>query len=145
MFEIYLNYLISIGVKEEQIVNINLENPNNTFVNFMELYNFINSKVSKNKNEKYYVFLDEIQVVPGFEKAVNGLHLNKNLDIYITGSNAFLLSSELATYLSGRYVEIKMLPLSFKEFLSAYNTDKTIDKYKLFMEYMEYGGMPRKY
>ena len=92
--------------------------------------------------QKVYIILDEIQRVAYWEKVVNSLFLNKRLDLYLTGSNAYLLSSELSTYLSGRYVEIKMLPLSFKEFLTFYEfpADTLMDK--KFAEYMKFGGMP---
>ena len=103
----------------------------------MDLYNYINDKIIN--KEKYYVFIDEVQTVPLFQKAVDGLYINKMVDLYITGSNAYLLSGELATLLSGRYIEIKMLPLSFKEYSLCFkgkNTDK------LFLEYMRNGGMP---
>ena len=86
-----------------------------------------------------YVFLDEIQRVEEFQKAVDSLYVKKNVDIYITGSNAYLLSGELATLLSGRYVEINMLPLSFAEFCEMKNGD---DKDKLFAEYLKNGGIP---
>ena len=79
-------------------------------------------------NKKTYIFLDEIQNVKDFEKTVDSLFINKNVDLYITGSNAYLLSSELATLLTGRYIEIKMLPLSFKEYLSSFKDKTDISK-----------------
>lgn len=91
-------------------------------------------------DKKYYVFLDEVQNIEEFQKAVDGLYIKKNIDIYITGSNAFLLSGELATLLTGRYVEIKMLPLSFKEYISAFPDNNNYQM--LFLEYMKNGGMP---
>ena len=87
-----------------------------------------------------YVFLDEVQNVPEFQRAVDSLYIKKNVDVYITGSNAYLLSGELATLLSGRYIEIKMLPLSFKEYVSAFPNNNNY--YQLFLEYMRNGGMP---
>ena len=89
--------------------------------------------------KQYYVFLDEVQNASEFQKAVDSLYIKKNVDVYINSSNAYLLSSELATLLSGRYVEIKMLPLSFKEYISAFN-DKNYQQ--LFLNYMKNGGMP---
>ena len=89
--------------------------------------------------KKYYVFLDEVQNVPMFQKAVDSLYIKKNVDVYITGSNAYLLSGELATLLSGRYIEIKMLPLSFKEYVSAFDDN---NYQQLFLNYMRNGGMP---
>lgn len=139
LFDIYIDYLKRNKIKSNQIININLENPEYHFENYMSLYNFVNERI-KNE-ERYYVFLDEVQNVPEFQKAVDGLYIKKNVDLYITGSNAYLLSGELATLLSGRYIEIKMLPLSFKEYLSAF-TDKNESKDRLLLEYMKNGGMP---
>lgn len=87
-------------------------------------------------------FLDEVQNIPEFQKAVDGLYIKKNVDLYITGSNAYLLSGELATLLSGRYVEIKMLPLSFKEYIAAMYHNDTYNEQKVFLEYMKNGGLP---
>ena len=139
LFDIYIDYLKRNKIKSNQIININLENPEYHFENYMSLYNFVNERI-KNE-ERYYVFLDEVQNVPEFQKAVDGLYIKKNVDLYITGSNAYLLSGELATLLSGRYIEIKMLPLSFKEYLSAF-TEKNESKDRLLLEYMKNGGMP---
>ena len=137
LFELFINYLKNNGVKSNQIIHINLEDADYDFKNYKELYSFISNKI--NNEDKFYVFLDEVQNVPGFQKAVDSLYIKKNVDVYITGSNAFLLSGELATLLSGRYVEIKMLPLSFKEYASAFNSN---NYYQLFLEYMRNGGMP---
>lgn len=139
LFELYIEYLKSIGIKENQIINLNLENPEYNFENYMDLYNYVKEKLLD--NEKNYVFLDEVQNVKEFQKAVDGLYIKKNVDLYITGSNAYLLSGELATLLSGRYIEIKMLPISFKEYKQAF-CDGKIDNQKLFLEYMRNGGMP---
>lgn len=139
LFDLFIDYLKNNNVHEKQIIKVNLENPEYQFKNYMELYNFVNEKIVDDK--KYYVFLDEVQNVPEFQKAVDGLYIKKNVDLYITGSNAYLLSGELATLLSGRYIEIKMLPLSFKEYLTAFpNRNESEDR--LFLEYMQYGGMP---
>ena len=125
------------GIKDNQIIKINLEDADYNFENYRELYDYINKQL--NNKEKYYVFLDEVQNVPMFQKAVDSLYIKKNVDVYITGSNAYLLSGELATLLSGRYIEIKMLPLSFKEYISAFEDTN----YKqLFLNYMKNGGMP---
>lgn len=128
-----------MGVKDEQIIKINLEDPDYNFVNYKDFYDFVNGQIKKDK--KYYVFLDEVQTVPSFQKAVDGLYIKKNVDVYITGSNAYLLSGELATLLSGRYVEIKMLPLSFREYLSNFD-NKEKSRYEYFLDYMKIGGMP---
>jgi len=140
LFDLYIEYLKSIEIKENQIIKINLEDPTYHFNDYMELYNYINKKLTT--NEKYYVFLDEVQNIPEFQKAVDGLYIKKNVDLYITGSNAYLLSGELATLLSGRYIEIKMLPLSFKEYVEAFKYEQNINEQKLFLEYMKNGGMP---
>ena len=139
LFELFINYLQESGVEEEQIIKINLEDADYNFENYKELYDFINKQLDSKK--RYYVFLDEIQNVPMFQKAVDSLYIKKNVDVYITGSNAYLLSGELATLLSGRYVEIKMLPLSFKEYLSAFE-NKEKSRYEYFLDYMKNGGMP---
>ena len=103
----------------------------------MELYNYVNAKIID--NDMYYIFLDEIQVVNKFEKAVDGLYIKKNTDVYITSSNAYLLSGELATFLSGRYVEFKMFPLSFKEYADYYKQD---GDEKLYLKYINNSSMP---
>ena len=139
LFELFINYLKETGVKDDQIIKINLEDADYNFESYKELYDYVNKKIDSKKN--YYVFLDEVQNVPKFQKAVDSLYIKKNVDVYIIGSNAYMLSGELATLLSGRYVEIKMLPLSFKEYLSAFNSsDKS--RYEYFLDYMKNGGMP---
>ena len=137
LFDLFITDLLKEGVQKEQIIKINLEDPDYHFSNYMELYQFIVNQLQVGK--KYYVFLDEVQNVVDFQKAVDGLYIKENVDLYITGSNAYLLSGELATLLSGRYVEIKMLPLSFKEFVSAFESNNIS---MLFLDYMQYGGMP---
>lgn len=137
LFDIYINYLKEQGIKDNQIIHINLEDADYDFKDYKELYNYIKSKIDSKNN--YYVFLDEVQNVKEFQKAVDSLYIKKNIDVYITGSNAYLLSGELATLLSGRYIEIKMLPLSFKEYVSAFE-DKNYSR--LFLDYMKNGGMP---
>ena len=115
LLEIYKNSLIEEGISKEQITSINLEDLKYNFIkDYMDLYNYINDMLKEDK--KNYVFIDEIQIIPNFQKVADSLYINKNVDLYITGSNANLLSSGLATLLSGRYIEIKMLPLSFKEY-----------------------------
>ena len=138
LFNLFIEYLIDNGISSDSIININFEDPSNQFENYKTLYDYILNKVTDGK--EYFVFLDEIQNVKNFEKAIDGLYLKKNLDIYITGSNANLLSGELATLLSGRYVEIEMFPYSFREFLLAY--DRDIDDKKKFDVYFLNGGMP---
>ena len=140
LFQLFIQYLKEIGIQNKQIIHINLEDADYSFENYKDFYDYINKKLdSKNK---YYVFLDEVQNVPMFQKAVDSLYIKKNVDVYITGSNAYLLSGELATLLSGRYIEIKMLPLSFKEYLSAFSISNGKSVYEYFLDYMKYGGMP---
>ena len=111
LFELYIKYLKSLNIKKENIISINLENPKYQFDNYMELYKYIKSKIIN--DEKYYVFLDEVQNIPQFQKAVDGLYINKNVDLYITGSNALLLSGELATLLSRKIYRSKNVAIIF--------------------------------
>ena len=138
LLELFIEYLKEEKIDEEHIVSINLESLEYNFSNYKDLYFYVVSKIKDDK--KYHVFLDEIQNIEGFQKAVDSLYIKKNVDIYITGSNTFLLSGELATLLTGRYVEIKMLPLSFKEYVSAFSGNNNYQS--LFLEYMKNGGMP---
>ena len=137
LFGLFIDYLKENNISEEQIIHVNLEDADYNFKDYRELYDYINKQLDSKK--QYYVFLDEVQNVLGFQKAVDSLYIKKNVDVYITGSNAYLLSGELATLLSGRYIEIKMLPLSFKEYRTAFH-DK--NDYQLFLDYMKNGGMP---
>lgn len=137
LFDLFIDYLKTSGVKSNQIIHINLEDADYDFKDYKELYHFINEKIVSEDN--FYVFLDEVQNVPGFQRAVDSLYIKKNVDVYITGSNAYILSGELATLLSGRYIEIKMLPLSFKEYVSAFDNN---NYQQLFLDYMRNGGMP---
>lgn len=137
LFELFIEYLKENNISDEQIIKINLEDVDYDFESYKELYNYINSKIDNKK--KYYIFLDEVQNVKEFQKAVDSLYIKKNVDVYITGSNAYLLSGELATLLSGRYIEIKMLPLSFKEYITAFDNQ---NYEQLFLNYMKNGGMP---
>ncbi len=134
LFELYQKELKKSGIAKEQITAINLEE--SEFRNLKDpeqLFDFVDEKLVPDAMN--YVFLDEVQQIPDFQRAVDWLYVKKNVDLYITGSNAFLLSGELATLLSGRYVEIKMLPLSFKEYVSAFpensNTSMLYSSYLL--------------
>lgn len=137
LFELYIDYLKNEGIKDDHIISINLESPDFEFNNYKELYDYINKKIVDKDN--YYIFLDEVQNVESFQKAVDGLYIKKNTDVYITGSNAYLLSGELATLLSGRYIEIKMLPLSFKEY-SNYLKEEASEK--LYLRYINNSSFP---
>ena len=138
LLEMYQDYLKMQGIGNDQIVSINFEELEyEDLLDYKVLYNYVKERLHKTKPT--YVFLDEIQQVENFQKAVDSLYVKKNVDVYITGSNAYLLSGELATLLSGRYIEIKMLPLSFSEF---YELKSGGDKEVLFAEYMKNGGLP---
>ena len=140
LLELFQDYLKENGVEENQIISINFEDADyEELQDRKKLYEYLKSKLVKGK--KTYIFLDEIQKVMEFEKTVDSLFINKDVDLYITGSNAWLLSSELATLLTGRYIEIKMLPLSFKEYLSAFE-DKT-DISRKFRDYLRYSSFPQ--
>lgn len=140
LLELFQKYLKENGVEEKQIITINFENPDFKDLKTSDaLYDYIKSKIIKGKMN--YIFLDEVQNVDKFEIAVDGLYINKNVDLYITGSNAYLLSSELATLLTGRYVEIKMLPLSFKEYISAFEEKNELSR--KFRDYLRYGSFPQ--
>lgn len=140
LLELFIDCLKENGVEDNQIISINFENSDYEYLqDRKKLYEYLKSKLAKNK--KTYIFLDEIQNVHEFEKTVDSLFINKDIDLYITGSNAWLLSSELATLLTGRYIEIKMLPLSFKEYLSAFE-DKT-DISRKFRDYLQYSSFPQ--
>ena len=140
LLEIYQDYLINNGVSKNQIISINFENADyEELQDRKKLYEYIKNKLVKGK--KTYIFLDEIQNVYEFEKTVDSLFINKEVDLYITGSNAYLLSSELATLLTGRYIEIKMLPLSFKEYISAFDAQTDISR--KFRDYLRYSSFPQ--
>ena len=133
----YQNKLKSVVVTEEQIISINFEElENEPLLDYKSLYQYIKERLCEDKMT--YIFLDEIQKVTSFEKVVDSLHVKENIDIYITGSNVYMLSGDLATLLTGRYVEISMLPLSFKEYVKITG----IPKEQAFSEYMKTGGFP---
>lgn len=140
LLEIYKDYLKEEGINDNQIISINFEDAYyEELQDRKKLYDYLKEKLVIGK--KTYIFLDEIQMVKEFEKTVDSLFINKDVDLYITGSNAYLLSSELATLLTGRYIEIKMLPLSFKEYVSAFE-DKT-DLSRKFRDYLRYSSFPQ--
>ena len=133
----FQQWLKEKGVKEEQIVSVNFEELEyEDLLEYKKLYQYLKERLVSGKIT--YIFLDEIQKVPSFEKVVDSLYVKPNVDLYITGSNAYMLSGDLATLLTGRYVEIKMLPLSFKEFLSMTGSEPE----QGFPEYLRNGGMP---
>ncbi|HDL5699066.1 TPA: ATP-binding protein [Mannheimia haemolytica] len=136
--------LISQGIAEQQIIHINFESfAFSDFKTANKLYMLVKEKILT--TDKYYLLLDEIQEVSEWEKAVNAFMVDFNLDLYITGSNSHLLSSELSTYLAGRYVEIPIFTLSFQEFLdfkTAYSPETSSNPTALFHEYLRKGGFP---
>ena len=137
LFDLFINYLHSVGIDSKHIISINLESPDYDFQNYRDLYNYVMEKIGD--SGKYYVFLDEVQNVKEFQKAVDGLYIKKNVDVYITGSNAYLLSGELATLLSGRYIEIRMLPLSFREYRDYFGIE---GDEKLYLRYVNNSSFP---
>ncbi|HIQ99585.1 MAG TPA: ATP-binding protein [Candidatus Scybalocola faecavium] len=140
LFDIYQDELIKNGVCREQILAINFEDLDfEDLTDYKELYRYVKARLLPDKMN--YIFFDEIQHVQGYEKAVDSLFLRENCDIYITGSNGYLLSGELATLLTGRYVELSMLPLSFKEFCSGLGTDFSSLNEK-FEQYIHVGSFP---
>lgn len=134
------NELLKRGIDQKQIIYLNFENPEYfDLLSYKKLYSYLKDKVKT--DQKVYFLFDEIQEVEDWQKLVNGLRVAFDSDIYITGSNASLLSGELATYLTGRYVEIKMLPLTFKEFLHFKGLEDK-DPGKYLDNYLEFGGFP---
>ena len=137
LFDIYYDYLLSVGIKKENVIKINLETKKNESLrNANTLYNTIVNQIVN--DERYYIFIDEIQMVDGFEDIVNGLRVDYNCDVYITGSNSKLLSKDINTKMRGRSIEIKVYPLSFAEFYEYYGGDKR----QCFNNYLMYGGLP---
>lgn len=140
LFELYKQYLTNSGVMENQIISINFEDIDfEHLCDYKSLYEYVKSKMLPNKMN--YIFLDEIQHVQNFQKAVDSLFIKQNADVYITGSNAFFMSSEFSTLLSGRYVELKMLPLSFKEYYNAIDTSK-LTKEEVYSKYITNSSFP---
>ena len=160
LLKLMQEHLLNSGVKQDQIIAINFESLEFQEMNYKELYEYVKKKIPNTK--RAYLFFDELQRIERWEDAINSFRVDFDCDIYITGSNSYLLSSEYSTYLSGRYVEIKMYPLSFKEFidfhgykLKEYKTpigekkkrainekDEIVEVRDLFDAYMRYGGMP---
>jgi hypothetical protein len=139
LFDLYQAELAAQGVKDDQIIAINFEDAENEPLReYHALHDYVTSGMQTGKMN--YIFLDEIQHVPDYQKAVDSLFIKKNADVYLTGSNAYFMSGELATLLSGRYVELKMLPLSFKEYASAF--DANISKEELYRNYVYNSSFP---
>lgn len=141
LLELIQKALLAEGRRQEQFIQMNFEDlANEPYLDYQKLYAELARRIAS-VHGKAYLFLDEIQMVHQWEKAINSLRVSQNCDIYITGSNSKLLSGELATLLAGRYVEIKVYPFSFSEFLDAIQSDRT-DLLKDFQKYMAIGGLP---
>ena len=139
LLKMYQDYLKNNGVKESQIVTINFEDLDyEELTNYKKLYNYLKEKLISNKMT--YIFLDESQNVDQFPKVLDSLYIKDNVDIYVTGSNAYMLSSEIATMISGRYIQIEMLPLSFKEYMES--TGNMNDRGIKYTEYLQNSSFP---
>lgn len=139
LFTIYQDWLRNQGVSDEQIIGINFEDMDyEELTDYKSLYAYLKKRIMKDKMT--YIFLDEIQHVSNFPRVIDSLYIKKNVDIYITGSNAYMLSGEIATLISGRYVQIKMLPLSFKEYMES--TGSMNDRGVKYTEYLENSSFP---
>ena len=142
LLSLFENHLITSGVDRNHIIRMNFESFEfDEITNYKELHAYINKRIL-DPNKRHYILLDEVQQVFSWERVINSFLVDANVDIFITGSNAYLLSSELFTLLSGRYVEIKMQPLSFKEYLEFLDSDKEMSLQEKFNQYLEYGGLP---
>lgn len=141
ILDLFHEYLLSVGVSENNIIHMNLESLKyRDLTDYFKFYDFVSKHIAK--QGKTYLIFDELQVITHWEKAIESFRLDYDVDIYITGSNAYLLSSEFSTLLSGRFVEIKVLPLSFKEFLTFYSFDEGTSIEDKFQKYLQFGGMP---
>lgn len=141
ILELFRKYLVDTGVSPNNIFYMTFESLANRNKTYQQVYDEIIA-FAQETSGKIYIFLDEVQQIEKWELMVNSLRIDVDSDIYITGSNAYLLSSQLSTYLSGRYVEIKVLPLSFKEFLSFNSFKDSMTNEEKFALYLKYGGMP---
>jgi len=141
LLDLFEDYLIEDGIQKENIIHMNMESLRyRDYTDHISFYEYVSGKIVSGK--KNYLIFDEIQAVTDWEKAIESFRLDFDVDIYITGSNAYMLSSEFSTLLSGRYVEIRMLPLSFKEFLSFYEFAADVNIDEKFQKYLQFGGMP---
>ncbi len=141
LLDLFHQYLLESGVSDANIIHMNLESLRyRNLLNYLAFYDYVSEHIPK--NGKVYLIFDELQAVEKWEKAIESFRLDYDVDIYITGSNAYLLSTEFSTLLSGRYVEIRMLPLSFKEFLNFYEFDTFVSIEEKFQKYLQFGGMP---
>ncbi|MEG2512060.1 MAG: ATP-binding protein, partial [Acetivibrio sp.] len=141
LLDIYEDYLLSSGIKSANILHMNMESlQHRDLLSYLAFYDYVSNHIVK--GEKNYLIFDELQAVTHWEKAIESFRLDFDVDIYITGSNAYLLSTEFSTLLSGRYVEIRLLPLSFAEFLTFYSFEPSVTMEDKFQKYLQFGGMP---
>ena len=141
LLDLYHQYLLKHGVPDSHIIHMNLESLRyRDLTDYLSFYDYVSEQIAA--EGKTYLIFDELQTVEHWEKAIESFRLDFDVDIYITGSNAYLLSTEFSTLLSGRYVEIRMLPLSFKEFLDFYEFAADVTMDEKFQKYLQFGGMP---
>lgn len=141
LLDLFHQYLTDNGIPDSNIIHMNLESLRyRTVTNYLSFYDYVSERIPK--TGKVYLIFDELQAVEHWEKAIESFRIDFDADIYITGSNAYLLSTEFSTLLSGRYVEIRMLPLSFKEFLTFFEFAPTVTVDEKFQKYLQFGGMP---
>lgn len=141
LLDLFHQYLSADHVPDANIIHMNLESLRyRNLTDYLSFYDYVSALIPA--TGKTYLIFDELQAVEHWEKAVESFRLDFDVDIYITGSNAYLLSTEFSTLLSGRYIEIRMLPLSFKEFLTFYEFDTAITMEEKFQKYLQFGGMP---
>jgi predicted AAA+ superfamily ATPase len=139
LFKLFQNYLKDNGINARQIINLNLEDAKNEeLLDYKILHKYIEKMALKNK--KNYIFIDEVQLVKDYQKVINSLRLRKNIDLYITGSNSYMFTPLVTTLLSGRYIEINMYPLSFKEYANYFNNKNILNLYNT---YIVNGGFPQ--
>ena len=141
LLDLFHQHLLNHGIADSNIIHMNLESLRyRDLKDYLVFYDYVSERIAK--SGKTYLIFDELQVIEHWEKAIESFRLDFDVDIYITGSNAYLLSTEFSTLLSGRYVEIHMLPLSFKEFLDFYEFAPDISIEEKFQKYLQFGGMP---
>ncbi|WP_273477548.1 ATP-binding protein [Faecalicoccus acidiformans] len=141
LLDLFHQYLLKKGIDEKNIIHMNLESLKyRNLIDYIALYEYVSERIPE--KGKIYLIFDELQNVEHWEKAIESFRLDFDVDIYITGSNAYLLSTEFSTLLSGRYVEIRMLPLSFVEFLNFNTWEEATSIDEKFQKYMQFGGMP---
>ena len=141
LLDLFHKYLTENGIPDAHIIHMNMESLRyRDLTNYLFFYDYVSKRISP--DGKTYLIFDELQAVEHWEKAIESFRLDFDVDIYITGSNAYLLSTEFSTLLSGRYVEIRMLPLSFREFLDFYKFAPDVSMEEKFQKYLQFGGMP---